>query len=123
MRISDKNAKSPPVIMAPVMLVATKSTANNITDNKIVPKIAMRTNDNDVHLQLFLTLGHWLIEVETRIIARYTTAMPSTTHKNASPTVIAAVMRKNAVIIPIIILAITAKNGQVILQLHIFFTS
>jgi hypothetical protein len=120
--IKDKNAKSPPVIIAPTILVATKSIASSTTDNTIAPKIPVRSVDKTVHKQLFLTFGHCEIDVEIRIIARYTTAIPSITHKNASPTVITAVMRKNAVIMPIIILATIAKNGQVILQLHIFFT-
>ena len=52
--------------------------------------------------------------------------MPKTTHKNAGVTVITAVMRRNAVIIPIIILVTIAINGQLILQLQLYielFTS
>lgn len=121
--IKDKNAKRPPVIIAPIILVATKSMASSTTDNKIAPKIPVTSADKTAHIQLFLALGRWAIDVEIRTIARYTTAIPSTTHKNASPTVITAVMRKKAVIIPIIMLTTIAKNGQVILQLHINFTS
>lgn len=121
--IKDKNAKRPPVIIAPIILVATKSMASSTTDNKIAPKIPVTSADKTAHIQLFLALGRWAIDVEIRTIARYTTAIPSTTHKNALPTVITAVMRKKAVIIPIIMLTTIAKNGQVILQLHINFTS
>ncbi len=123
MSIKDKNAKSPPVIIAPIILVATNSIANSTTDSKIAPKMPVRSADKTEHIQLFLISGHRAIDIEIRIIARYTTAMPSATHKKALPTVITAVIRKKAVIIPIIILTTIAKNGQVILQLHIIFTS
>ena len=48
--------------------------------------------------------------------------MPRTTHKNAGVRVITAVMRRKAVIIPIIILAAIANNGQLILQLQLYIS-
>jgi hypothetical protein len=67
-----------------------------------------------------------MIEDTTGVIARYTIPTPNKTHKNAGVTVITAVKRRNAVIIPMIILAAIAKKEQeFLLQQKVanFFTS
>lgn len=122
--VNEKKVKSAPVIIAPIMLVATNSIAKRITASKIVPSMPVRITDKIGHMQLRLPL--FLTVTAIRITARYTTAIPKTTHKNGAVTVITALKRRNAVIIPIIILAIIANPAQFVLQsqliLNIFIT-
>lgn len=123
-RSNDKKPSNAPVIIAPIMLVATNSIARSITDNKIVPNIPVRSIVRSGHIHGALVSEHLIKDVETRITARYTTAIPNATHKNAGVTVITAVMRRKAVTTPIITAAATDNNGQFTshLQLHIIYS-
>ena len=123
-KIKEANANKAPVIIAPIMLVATKVIPKSITDVTIAPKIAVNKTVKTGQIQLFCAMPEKLADF-TKIIARYKTAIPKTTHKNAGVKVITAVVRKTAAIIPIITLAITATTEQFDLQKQtdIFFTS
>ena len=105
----EKKNKSAPVIIAPITLVAANVTARRTTDNKIAPKIPARINESGALMQLLLPQQFWLAAT-ARFTARYTTAIPKTTHKNAGVTVITAVILKSVVTIPIIILAAMANK-------------
>ena len=115
--VNEKNRINAPVIIAPIMLVATNSIARSITDVRIVPSMLIRSPLSVAHLQL---LSKFLpVKVDTKsVTARYTTAIPKTTHKNAGVTVIAAVIVRNAVIIPSMMLAAVDNNKQLFLQLQ-----
>ena len=116
--INEKKNSSAPAIIAPSTLVATNSIAKSITDVKIVPKIPVSKTGSIEHTQLRTPLPQ--IEADDiRVIARYKIAIPNTTHKNTGVMVITAVIVKNAVIIPIIILATIAIPVQSLLQLHV----
>ncbi len=97
------------------MLVATNSMARRTTESNIVP----RTPASNAVIILHKFSQHPLRKTadETRVIARYTTAIPKSTHKNAGTSVITAVILRKAVIIPIIRLATTAITVQLVLQL------
>ena len=113
MKMRDKKARSRPEIIAPVKLVAANVIPNRIIAIRMVPRMpASKTGSiEQVQLRAFLPLVK-------RSIARYTTAIPKTTHKNAGVIVIAAVIVRNAVIIPIIRLDTIAIPVQLLLQLQ-----
>lgn len=110
----DKKARSRPVIIAPIMLVAAKVIPKSIIAISMAPSIPASKTGNIEHAQLRVPLPR-----VKRSIARYTTATPKTTHKNAGVTVIAAVMVRNAVMIPIIRLATIEITVQLLLQLQL----
>ena len=94
------------------MLVAANSTAKRIAAVKMVPRIPVRIAERmaqilQPRIQVSPKNG-----VFASKIARYPTAMPRTTHKNAGSTVMTAAKRRNAVIVPIIKLAINANARQ-----------
>lgn len=117
---SAKKNKSNPVIIAPIILVATNSIANRIIENKIVPRTPTRLKERLEQTQPTSALSP-KEEAVTRVTARYTTAMPKTTHKNAGVTVITAVILRKAVIIPIIKLETRAIPAQLLLQPQLQF--
>ena len=97
--------------MAPMMLVATKVIANNMTEVSAVPKIPVKIAVNAAlpHRQQPDARQHLEVANST---TKYTMAVPSATHKNAGVTVITAVICKRAATTPRIALAITAKVTQ-----------
>ena len=113
--ISEKNNSSAPVIIAPMMLVATNSIASRMTDVRIVPKIPTSKVESGVHVQAYSS-GRLRRFGKISAIARYTTAIPNKTHKNAGVVVMTAVKRRNAVIIPIMMLATMESPVQLLLQ-------
>ena len=94
--------------------MATKVIANRITETSAVPRMPASTavNAQPLHRQ---QRADWLQPVVASKMARYTTATPSATQRNAGVTVITAVMRKKAAITPRIALAMTAKPVQLVL--------
>ena len=126
--VRKKENRSKPVITAPKMLVAANSTASKITASSIVAIIAPRSTDIVVLKQQSILPAQHLKDVAARsITSRYTTAIPKTVHRNAGVTVIAAVILRKAVMIPITILIISAADVQVFLHeqsdVDILFTS
>jgi hypothetical protein len=89
---SDKNASRAPVNIAPIILVAANATPKSIIENKIAPKIPISRVDSIGQRQPILTSGPSKVAVTTSNTARYTTAMPSTTHKKAGVMVITALI-------------------------------
>lgn len=112
-----KNPSSAPAKIAPITLVAAKSIAKRINESKIVPKIPIMSVVNDEHTHL-LFFQLFVVAVITAVIPRYTMATPKRTHKNAGVREIIPLKLRNAVIIPIIILATTANTVQLGLQLQ-----
>ena len=110
-----KKARRRPTITAPKMLVAANVIPRRITAVSIVPKIPAKRKFNILHTQS-LKPRPLAKEDARRVTARYTTAIPKSTHKKAGVTVIAAVIFKRAATIPIITLTITAKRVQLNLQ-------
>ena len=101
--VKEKNNNNAPEIIAPKILVATNVIANSITDTKIVPKIPVNKTDKIEQMQPRILL--LLADDTASVTARYKIDMPNKTHRNTGVIVIAAVIVRNAVIIPIIILA------------------
>ena len=112
--VREKKNKSAPARTAPITLVAVNSIASRTIDNKIVPRIPASRVVIIVHKLPQHTLRKSAALMS--VTARYTTATPRSTHKNAGVTVIAAVMFKRAATMPIITLTITAKRVQLNLQ-------
>ena len=108
-----------------MILVATKVTANKITEVSAVPKIPVKTAVNAPLLQRqeVVALQQPVVANNT---ARYPMAIPNATQRNAGVTVITAVICKKAAITPRIALTITAKVVQLTLfsqqKIDIFFT-
>jgi hypothetical protein len=116
-RVRKNDRSRSPVITAPIMLVAANSIASSIIAKKIVAIMAPRSTESVVLIQQGRQLLQQLIDtVVSSIMARYTTAMPKTTHKNAGVTVMAAVILRNAAIIPTAMLIIRATVVQVFLH-------
>ena len=110
------------MIIAPIMLVAANSTARSTIAKKIVAIIATRsTESTELMQQAILLLQQFTDAIVIRRIARYTTAMPKTTHKNAGVTVIAAVIVRNAVMMPTTMLTMSATVVQVFLHAQLLF--
>ena len=115
--VRKNDSRRSPVITAPIMLVATNSIARSIIAKNIVARIAPRSTESMVRIQQGRQLLQQLIDtVASSTMARYTTAMPKTTHKNAGVTVIAAVILRNAAIIPTAMLTIRATVVHVLLH-------
>ena len=112
--IRKKKNKSPPARIAPITLVAANSMASKTIERSTVPRIPASSAETMSHKSQHLSLRE--IALVTSVTARYTTAMPSNTHKKAGVRVMAAVILRNAVIIPRIRLATTAITVQPILQ-------
>lgn len=104
-----------PEIIAPITLVAAKSTARRITDVRIVPKMPVSISGKLVQPQSdALEKGDFI-----RAMAKYTTAMPKITHKKAGVNVITAEYLRKAAIMPIIMLDTAAIPLQLQFILHI----
>lgn len=125
MIVSEKNRSSAPAIIAPITLVAAKLIAKRIRDVRIVPRMPVISTDNILHTQLRMLIARAAVTINNTASA--TTAIPKVTHKNAGVSAIVAEKTRNAVIIPIIILATIARPVQLVLQpqfiLSISFTS
>ena len=113
--VRKKKNKSAPARTAPITLVAANSTASRTIDNKTVPRIPTSSAVIIVHKLPQQTLRKSAALMS--VTARYTTATPRITHKNAGVRVIVAVILRNAVIMPIIRLATIAITVQPGLQL------
>ncbi len=109
-----KNTKMP-VKIAPVRLVAAKVTPKSTRENKIVPKAPMRFADKGEQTQGFSPIAPANAE-DSRLTARYTTAMPKSTHKKTGVTVMAAVKRRKVAMTPRTIEPMTDKLTQFQLQ-------
>ena len=113
--IRKKKNKSAPVRIAPITLVAANSIARNTMERSIVPIIPAIRAVTVQHKSLQLSLTE---RAETaKATARYTTAMPRSTHKNAGVREIAPVILRKDATIPAIRLVTTAITTQPGLQL------
>ena len=116
--VSEKNASNAPLIIAPITLPAANAIPKRITDVKIVPRIPVSKAGRIEHTQPRIPLPRTTAPI-IGVNARYTTAMPNKTHKNAGVMVITAVKVRIAVIIPIIILATMELSKQLPLQVQL----
>ncbi len=121
--INANEPTSTPIIMALRTLVAANVIAKSITAVRMVSSMPASISGIESQEQPFLKER---IPTEvTSNIARYTTAIPNATHKNAVETVIIAVKLKIAAVMPTITLAAIANKVQsnLVLQLQflIFF--
>ena len=121
MNIKDTKPKSAPVIIAPIILVATKVIARSTTEVKIAPKTPVSKRDKTGHIQPLLVVL-WAEADVAKATIRKATATPKVTHKNAGVRVIVAVMRRNAVTIPTIMLATIDSAEQLVLQHDIHYS-
>ena len=112
--ISEKKNKSTPVRIAPTILVATNGIANKTTENSTVPTIPLSKEFTVFAVQDAAVAS--VSNAFTSRIAKYATATPNVTHKNAGVTVMTAMMRKKAATTPIIRLTTTAMLVHVFLQ-------
>jgi hypothetical protein len=106
---------SAPVIIAPIMLVATNSIAKRITEVRIVPRIPVNRVGTMEHTQRLIP-DIRICAAESRVNPRNATAIPKTTQRNIGVRVITAVILRNAAIMPMIILATIARPAQLHLQ-------
>ena len=97
-----KKNRSTPTKIAPITLVAAKVIPKSITAVRTVPRRPAKRTCRVLHIQALARLT--LAEV-TRVTARYTTEIPNKTHKKAGVRVIVAVIVRNAVMTPMIMLA------------------
>lgn len=105
-------------MIAPTMLVAANVIPRSIKPVNIAPSIPVNKTDNIGQIQ---NLSVSLVRAAAiRVIARYTTEIPNITNKNTGVSVIVAVIRRNAAIIPTIMLARMATNGHESLQLQLY---
>ena len=118
-RVSVKNKSNTPAIIAPITLVAANVIASSIMLVSTVPRIPVRSTVSAGHRQSRML--RLVVAVTIKSTASHTTAIPSSTHKNAGVTVTVAVNTRKLVIIPIIILATTASPVQLVLQLQFIF--
>ena len=99
-RVRVKNRKNNPVMIAPTTLVVTKVKPKRIADRSMVPNMAIRSLDRELHTQLSSQVK--FVRADTKsTMGRYTTPIPKLTQKKAVPTVKTPVILRNAVIIPI----------------------
>ncbi len=105
------------MIIAPIMLVAAKPTIRSTAAVNIVPNIPASKADiaEHIHLVLFSVFTKGVV---IRAIARNKIATPSAVIKITGVIVIVAVIVRNAVIMPIIMLATIATPVQLNLQLQ-----
>ena len=97
------------------MLVAANVIPKRIKEVSTAPKIAVNRTEITGQIQLFVLIFENLVD-NINNSARYTVAIPKTTHKNAGVKVITAVVASTAPIAPKIMLAITAITEQLDLQ-------
>ena len=109
-----KKNKRAPARIAPITLVATNWIASKTMERSTVPKIPVSSAVIMEHNPSQHSFPK--IAPAKRITARYTTAIPSNTHKKAGVRVMVAVILKNAVIMPMTRLANTAKTVRLVLQ-------
>ncbi len=107
--IRDKKRRSAPVMIAPIMLVASKAMPKRITAVKAVPKmpVVMRDKLMQTQSEEFLNPG----DVNSKT-ARYTIAIPRATQRKAGVKVITPVILSRAVMKPNIMADIIAKSLQ-----------
>ena len=86
-KISDRNASNAPVIIAPIMLVAANVMPKSTKETSAAPKIPVSSVD-----RIAQHLAQGFLAATRSVTARYTTAMPRTTHRKAGATVITAVI-------------------------------
>ena len=99
------------------MLVAANSIPRNTTDSSAVASILPRRIGKVLLRQQGVLISqHLTKDDESNSTARYTTATPRRTHKNAGVTVIAAVILRKAVMIPTIRLITTEAVVHIFLQ-------
>lgn len=108
--VREKAPNNTPTMSAERTLAGVGGIANRITAVRTVTRMPASKTGRTPHL-------HWHVPFpcnlsETSKTARYTTAIPNRTHKNAGVTVIIAENCRNAVIIPIITLATMANPAQ-----------
>lgn len=113
--IKEKNPINAPEIIVPIMLVVAKVIPKRSKDVNIAPKIAVNKTESTGQIQLLTAVFENLVD-NINNSARYTAAMPKTTHKNAGVKAITAVVRRTAPIAPKIMLAMTATTEQLDLQ-------
>ena len=101
--------------MAPTILVAANGTAKSTTDKSSVPKTPVSTAEVvvETHVEQILCPQS---AVAIRVAKRNKTAIPKAITSNIGVTVITPVMRRNAMIMPIITLAIAENNKQSLLH-------
>ena len=120
-----KKASRAPVIIAPIMLVATNSIARSINDAITVPIMPVSKRESAEHLQLRTSLLR-IVADNISVSARNTIAIPNKTHKNTGVIVITALMRRIAATTPTIKLKTIATPAQSLLQqqsrLDIFYS-
>lgn len=102
-------------MIVPMILVAANVMPRRITDVSTAPKIAVSKTESTGHTQLLTAMSENCGDI-IKIIARYTAAIPKTTHKNAGVKVITAVVASTAPTAPKMMLAITAITEQLDLQ-------
>ena len=115
--IREKNVSNAPVIIAPIALVAAKGIAKRTSDVRIVPRMPLSKVGSTDDTQPRMPLLRITVDI-IGVIAKNKTAMPNKTHKNAEVTVITAIKRSVAAIIPMIILAAIAIREQSLLLLQ-----
>lgn len=118
-RVSVKNKSSTPAMIAPITLVAAKVIASSIMLVSTVPRIPVRSTVSAGHRQSRIL--RLVVAVNINNTASHATAIPNSTHKNAGVTVTVAVNTRKLVIMPIIILATTARAVQLVLQPQFIF--
>jgi len=114
--VRDRKNSNTPAMMAPKILVAAKPTPSRMTAESAVPKMPVRTAVAVLQMQALLDS----VPDEANSTARYTTAMPRATHKNAGVIVMVAVKVRAAAIMPIMKLAMAASVTQLHVQLQEF---
>ena len=118
--IRKNDRRSRPVITAPRILVATNSTARSTIAKNTVAITAPRSTVMILFTQQGDLFSQQLVDAAAmRTMARYTTAMPKTVHKNAGVTVMAAVILRKAAMIPTIMLTMRATVVQLPLQVQL----
>ena len=106
-RVRERKKRRTPTKIALTVLVAVMPTAKRINANSAVPKVPINKVKSGAQQPELLRPV-----VLTKVRARYPTAIPKATQRNAGVTVITPVICKNAAIIPTNALAITAINVQ-----------
>ena len=97
------------------MLVAANGIAKSTTDKRSVPKTPTITAEVVVETQLLQILCPQSADAIS-VAKRNKTAIPKAITSNIGVTVITPVIRRNATIMPIIILAIAENNKQSLLH-------
>ncbi len=113
--IREAKAKNKPTAIEPIIPVGEIVTERSNTELSSVPRIPVksRVRSSIVLSRISVNLP---LSAAIKEITANPTAIPKPTHKRAVGTVKNPVMRRNSVMIPIIILAAAAKIVQVVLQ-------